>query len=250
MVVIVYPEKKFIIAAHNKCGTSAILSWFGDILGISLTKWNVYEKFIKNNKQYMFNPKNDYSDYKVIFVIRNPLDRLISAYLHIFVRDLKKTMSKKTGHIYSHDILVNPKYKMDNFVDLIQLLERSKNKEFNLFEDVHYSPQERTLGLLLNMNIKPDIIINTSDLSSGFLQLNSIFNLNGKVYNDNVNKLINKQFIRRNNTKYYLCTIHQLYKMKELPPYNQFYTDELEEKVKILMKEDYDIFKKINAVNV
>ena len=216
---------KIIIGVSAKCGCSTIRTFF-----ISLSNEEKKKFESKGNIfcSYEALPEN-YLEYKIFIIIRNPYKRIISGFFNKYANDDDK-------YLYMYNNKFNNSGLKLNFKNFVDILEKEKLGKY--IEIHHFTPQlsEKWDDKLLK---HPDIT---------FYDISNInYDEIKKHFNNNINNINNIKIITKNNLKKNnIINAHliEIIKLKQLSPdYKCLYTKEIKEKVYNYYKKDFELFK-------
>lgn len=269
-------DKKFILFTNAKCGGTTLKLWFLDSLNFDETfssplraiknygllfviNWYNRYGFLNHNvtkikpsnflvrkfiKLYRLqNLKNvvkfiDDPSFKKIAVVRNPHDRLVSAYVDKFCGE-----DLNTSWVQSVIKAVNCKDDEGNYqLTFYQFVNYLANNDLTTV-NAHWRHQSYIMS-----GIDFDSVIHLKELSVKLPELTKELQVKTTVafvkrrqsnkYSKKENKAVIPQVYNVPNTK--------IIEFKKLngyfPSKNEFYTDELKQKVKNIYKDDFDLF--------
>lgn len=179
-------------------------------------------------------------NYLKLVILRNPFERLVSAYLNKFVRINKKTpiVQKVIDDVYNNFDLKREKDSSITFSQFIDYLSRTEDYDLN----EHWRPQHTFLGTNL---VEFDLVFQLENLDSALEKLETQLGI----------KIDNKK--TKNRTKYVLINSddhfydkypQELQAYSGLPKAAKFYTPELENLVRVRYARDIEIYE--NKFNV
>ena len=189
MQYFVIREKKLIICCSPKCGSTTIkhliLKYYGIIINDSF-----HDKCEELLEKIYFTEIDNYNEYKMIFVIRNPYHRLVSGFYGKYVRN---------------NAPFNNLPNCKCFSDFVNILYHTPE----VIDKHHFSPQcsDEIFKMIRKMKDNINIIeVNQIDIIANYLDLNydtcDIKNMkkNIKIYKNQHNKtayLLNYQELRK-----------------------------------------------------
>lgn len=208
----VFPEINTIFIHIPKTGGSFLES---NILNIVKNLF-LTNKIIGNHHTYYEFKRfvKDFHKYKIFCVIRNPYDRLISAFNYL-------KSSKNTNDIKQWNSLNNPK-NISEFVDNIYnkfLSDSLKNKDIY---NVHILPQYKFLDIDLKSNKSNCTIIKYETFDKDFLKFIEYYKSNERVYNE-------------------MFKIYSKINIKKKYNYNNFLTTKDIKKINIIYEKDFKL---------
>lgn len=153
-------DQKLIYVRIFKCGSTSILKSFLPLVHKPLENYPLQVSSVDSVAPHLVqHTLPDASDYVIFSVTRNPLERLVSAYLDVF----------NPPHQYP-DILFNIFRSCKTFKDLVKLLDRIPDK----YRGPHFVSQTRVLG-----TVKPQEVLLFSLDPQRYGQLESFLNEHG-----------------------------------------------------------------------
>lgn len=211
-------KKKLIIFWSPKCGCTTLKTILSHYFNLD-NKINVHKsKFLnfKTNNQSSY--KKDVK-YDILFLIRNPYDRLVSGFVDKYV----------TGK------LKNPK-NCNNFEDFVNILLNTPNK----IEYGHFTKQTSNKGWEFYKKLgKPKIkyVLETHEVNkmSDILQLNL----------QDIHRMKSKWGDKVDKAKLFACDYKTVLNTKGNFSVDQFYNNEIKRKVSIIYKDDFNFFKNV-----
>lgn len=241
-------EKKIIFGWNPKCGSNHMIKLF-----TFLTGRDIHAMFILNTEF----PTN-HSDYKIILIMRNPFDRIVSAYRFLYKKDGYCNCLWKT----------DKKLTFRNFVD-----ELDKNGTTTIIDKYHFNPQLthipicnsetpfRNSSFELPENVIIDNLYDLSNINHTYIETlygkeipNEIRMFTGKMVNDK--KLTSKlsisdalkgldEQLHFTDNEIKVCDMDED-EMQSLPnvSLSQFYDEDIANKVAKFYTQDLEFIKK------
>ena len=204
-------------------------------VGHTLTFFALYNH---NREEAMQILKNE--SYFKFVIVRNPWDRLTSAYLNKFITpiDLKKSTSpgKEVVEKLYREKGLKPNWdKAITFNQFVEYLMNNKDEDI----DGHWRPQ----FLYLNGN-KFDFIARVENLAEDFEYIKNKLNITLSLSWSNKSNRINNSSTpsESNGLPYWNLNRSELRKLDKYPKYQDFYSPELMELVKQRYKQDIKMF--------
>ena len=204
------------VSISPKCASTKILTiFFNELNCCSFQKF--HDKANKTNLISDFEIKN--TNRPKIKFVRNPYERIVSAYLHFMRAHKKMPLSFK------------------NFVEKVNIFLNNGNKNDKIFADERFNLH---LYLQYDEDIKYDHIIKIEDLNDGIKILNDDYKMNLKINKSIVNGLNKKNKVL---TIDYATSIYDNYKHNIPYEYKYFYNDYIKTIVYKIYKNDIINFK-------
>lgn len=183
----------------------------------------------------------DNSDYFKFTVVRNPWERLLSAYLNKFVQYNDPRITKKVIDDVYYNNNENPDYnKSINFQQFIEYLVRTKDENLN----DHFRPQYLFLG-----NTKFDFIAQFETLEKDFEFIKKKFNITFNLSINNVTNYSDAELTLPKPDGFSSYYPSELNKLGSYPYYTKFYNKSLIELVKKRYQKDIDLFSYTFKIN-
>lgn len=160
-----------------KCGCSSIRKLIEAHSNLEWMKEEERLRFIEKPRCLVKNPEG--VNYKIIAIVRNPYDRIISAF------QTRDWLVNYRGEYPTGEMFSSKSKSYDDFKRFIDILIEQNPNSCN----VHFTPQK----LLMDNNL-PDVLLKLEDLSSinNFLKDNDIQSMPHE--NSSKNKLISSEF--------------------------------------------------------
>ena len=206
-------EKKLIICWSPKCGSTTIKHLILKYYGIQIDLNETYHKKLKElsvNKKIALTDIDNYNEYKIILVIRNPYHRLVSGFYGKYVREgspYKNPPNCKCFldfiHILSHtpDLIdkhhFQPQCSGDTFKMIFKMKDNINMIEMNQIEiianelDLKYDIDDiknmkKNIKIYRNQDIKTAYLLNYQELRDYVITDYSLF------YNKEIISIVNK----------------------------------------------------------
>lgn len=213
-------EKKLLILWSPKCGCSSlkdILHRYYKIEYIDNPHGTSLDKKLKNKRL-----TDNYDNYKIMILYRNPYHRLVSGFINKYVDENK---------------FENPP-NCDCFLEFVNILYHKPE----LINKPHFSPQTSNIGydFFLSLNQKIDIFIDTPNVNY-IADLLSV-------------KHIHKNCSNKNNSDKYTGNIpeylldYNTIKKHQFNDYSKFYNNDIKQLVDKIYKTDFVFFKNNNIL--
>lgn len=204
-------EKKLIICWSSKCGSTTIKHLILKFYGIILNQ-SYHNKFneLLSNKKLMLTDIDNYQEYKIILVIRNPYHRLVSGFYGKYVRE--NCPYKNPSNCKCFQDFVNILYHKPNLIDEHHFLPQcssetfkmilKKKNDINIIEinqieiianylDLKYDMSDiknvkENIKIYTNQHIQPAYLLNYQELREYIIKDYSLF------YNKEIITIVNK----------------------------------------------------------
>ena len=198
-------------------------------------------------------PYNDlYKDYKKLWIIRNPYERIVSSFIFLynflpnyvykykdnkFVKWFKKRYCNNQNIDASYNQIVSYR-RHPSFKNFVKILEKIDINNVNK----HLTPQTRQYNCIDQVS---DVeLVDVKDLNDRLLKLNAELGINGSIMKLNCTKH-NSDVSNVSNVN---IRIYTKVNKKMYPMYKYFYDEELVRSVYNIYKDDFDRFE-LFAVN-
>jgi len=267
-------NKKFILFSNAKCGGTVLKSWFLKTLNLEekfsgffsslsqfkpgfVLNWYLHyykfingsqiissdkylRKFIKDYRKYTQNILPDIiynTDWYKFAVVRNPYDRLVSAFVDKFCKEDLKTrwVQKILQEIDSTDAHGNLQI---SFAQFVTYLESQNNDTVN----AHWRRQ----AFILN-GVKLDKVIDLKEIKAELSKLEKQFSMKTDV-DFSIRRQANVYDGRKQQSQSFVGDlpnselIRQYNATHTFPQKSLFYNDELKTKVKNIYKDDFELY--------
>lgn len=223
MYFLVSNDDKFLIGWSAKVGCTAIKRWYSKALGLDLANEKIHDLIGYGNTPFTsidLYPPGHYLDYKKICIIRNPFSRLVSGYVNKYV--------------------IENDYEryFETFEEFVSVL--LKDRFFIKINKHHFTAQtSEAFKKFKKRKWKWDLIVDVDSLSSEIGTINKLVGKDVDISHPNVTPY---QEIIRPDKPAYLMKADEI--IKNIPPYQSFYNEEIVKKVRAKYISDFLYFKK------
>ena len=226
MQFIILEKKKIIIFWSPKCGCSSLKVILCNYLNIDFSKNKHVHKNKTLKKMIDKLPKNInyYKDYDILWLIRNPYERLVSGFLNKYI---------------------NTQYKIpkncNNFKDFCKIL-YNNSKKINKHHFENQTVHNNAWNFLNKLDKSKIKYIETSQVN----EISKILNININFVHKNNSKQQNKTITNSKINELWLKTFKEVKTLKKQKKinYSDFYNDELKKLVHKIYKNNFNYFNK------
>ena len=231
---------KILYIIPHKCGLHTLTTFINRIKNKEAK--TSYYNFLFCNEL-----KEEYKTYYKILIIRNIYEKFVSGFLQDLQIYKNTDLSFKELCMYLLSIhkMPNINYYIKNGTNITNDYYFTLGENCNHFKNKlngHLQPMHCELEQFLNyFNYEVERIIFTSNLTELLQEINVKYNLNIVVEKGNCNYYKNDLKIDIKNMK-----LSDIYELNGIPPFKQFYDDEIFNAVKIMYADDIELLKKFN----